>query len=141
MITSPSSILILTNDLNIDSSIGFTLKQLRYSYIVVHRDYIQAMKLLSTWQIKCILLPLWDDELLELAEAIKQAYFVPYVFYTTYFTPQILHQIKEIPPPVYLARAYNKDELYVTIELACHKHHSSNDKIESKTYKSNFSQV
>lgn len=122
MIANANSILLLTNDFNIDSSIGFMLERLNYPYVVFNRDYMEAMKLLSTGQIKCILLPLWDNELFELGQAIEQAYCMPYVFYTPYFTLQTRSQIKEMPPPIYLARTYNKDELYVNIELACYNY-------------------
>jgi len=115
-------ILILANEEGIDENIGFILKQLGYTYLVANRDYLKAMELLSKNQVRCILLPLLDEEDGLLVEAIYQAYQIPCVFYTPYFTAQILQQIKGIPPPVYLTKIYNKEEVYINIELACHNH-------------------
>lgn len=114
-------ILILANEEGIDENIGFILKQLGYTYLVANRDYLRAMELLSTNQIKCILLPLLDEEDGLLVQAIYQAYQIPCVFYIPYFTDQVLQQIKEVSPPVYLTKIYNKEEVYVNIELACYK--------------------
>ena len=113
-------ILLLTNDQGIDENLAFALRQLGYSYVVVKCDAEEVRKSLSAYQIKCVLLPLWGKGVAKLVQFVCQADKVPYVLYTPYFTAKIIQQVKKIPPPIYLTKIYNKDELYITIELACY---------------------
>lgn len=113
-------ILLLTNDQGIDKNLAFALRQLGYSYIVVKCNAEQIRASLSAHEIRCVLLPLWGKGVVQLVQLICQGDKVPYVLYTPYFTAETLQQIKKIPPPIYLTKIYNKDELYITIELACY---------------------
>lgn len=115
-------ILLLINDKNIDKNLAFRLRQLDCAYIVAKCDATEVRELLSSHQIKCILLPLWGKKIVQLVQTIYQEYKIPCVLYTSYFSAETLQQIKKIPPPIYLTKIYNKDELYISIELACYHH-------------------
>lgn len=113
-------ILLLINDQNIDENLAFALRQLGYSYIVAKCELTQVRASLSSHQIKCILLPLWGKGIVQIVQTIHQEYKTPYVLYTLYFSAETLQQVKKIPQPIYLIKTYNKDELYIAIELACY---------------------
>jgi DNA-binding NtrC family response regulator len=113
-------ILLLINDQGMEENLAFALRQLGYPYIVAKCDVEQIRESLSSHQIKCILLPLWGKGVVQLVQTIYQEHKIPYVLYTSYFSVEILQQVKKIPPPIYLTKIYNKDELYIAIELACH---------------------
>jgi DNA-binding NtrC family response regulator len=110
------------NNEGINENLAFALRQLGYSYVVAKCDYEQLSKSLSSHQIKCILLPLWGEGVVKIAQKIYQEHKVPYVLYTSHFSAETLPQVKKIPPPIYLTKIYSKDELYITIELACYYH-------------------
>lgn len=59
---------------------------------------------------------------IETAHKIYQEYDIPVVFLTSYDDKDILNRAKETDPFGYLLKPFNNRELYVTIEIALHKH-------------------
>jgi len=127
-----TNILVATDDQMVANSLGGLLKQLKYNYTISKNNYADVLSTLSTNQIKIILTPIDTytksyGGASEIDELIL-AYELSRVFFSTERDPSLLEKLKTIPPPIYLIKSYNKDDLYVAIELAMHNYQYFLDK-------------
>lgn len=55
---------------------------------------------------------------IDLAKYIRENHDIPFIFLTSYADKSTLERAKQVNPPAYLIKPFNKEELYTSIEIA-----------------------
>lgn len=117
------NILIVEDEAIIADNIFFTLKEMGYNPLKPCKNYDKAVEMLDSDLVDVAIL---DIELgkgkngVELAEYINENHPVPFIFLTANHDVATFNTAKRVDPYAFLAKPFNKRELFSAIELAIH---------------------
>ena len=118
-------ILVVEDEFIVSQTICNALEEIGYEVVGQAFDEDEALELLSTTQPDLALLDITlrgGDDGIRLAQTIREQYHIPYIFLTSHSDPNTLARAKEVQPSGYLLKPFQKNELFVSIEIALHNH-------------------
>ncbi|TRX58211.1 response regulator transcription factor [Fulvivirga sp. M361] len=118
------SVLIVEDEPLIADDLSFHLNDLGIQDVKVSLSYDQAQQQLRTSNFDLVLLDInlsGDKDGIDLAHFINQQRPAPFVFVTSYYDAATLGRAKETDPYGYIVKPFDKQEVYVNVEMAFHK--------------------
>ena len=112
---------VVEDEIIIANNILSSLKQLGYDTIGPALSFTQAVELFEETPPDIILLDIilaGNKDGIDLAWKIKQDFQIPFIFLTSHADKSTIERAKQVDPPSYLVKPFNKDELYCAIEIA-----------------------
>jgi two-component system, response regulator PdtaR len=114
-------VLIVEDDAIIAEDIKEMLSNVNYSTVGIAYNKREAIQLITTTKPDLILLDInlsGNYEGFEIAEYINTHSKLPFIYLTSYSSPEILNRAKHTTPMGYIVKPFNEKELYSTIEIA-----------------------
>lgn len=115
------SILIIEDELIIAEDISFNLQSVGYNVVGIAIDYEEGIDLITIHKPDLILLDINLAGLkngLDLAETINNEFQIPFIFITSYTDVDTLAKAKILKPINYLVKPFQKEQLFIAIEIA-----------------------
>lgn len=125
---SKVKILVVEDEIVIADNICSILETLGYEVTEPAINYTEAIEQLEEQQPDLALLDIQlagSKDGIDLAWKIKEEFDIPFIFLTSNADPRTIERAKDLNPPAYLVKPFNKDDLYTSIELALHNFRSS----------------
>lgn len=116
-------ILVVEDEIVIADNICDILEKLGYEVLEPVINYSEAIEQLETEKPDLALLDIQlagKKDGIDLAWKIKEEYDIPFIFLTSNADPRTIERAKDLSPPAYLVKPFNRDDLYTSIELALH---------------------
>lgn len=130
-------ILVVEDEIVIADNICTILEKLGYEVLEPVINYSEAIEQLESEKPDLALLDIQlagSKDGIDLAWKIKEDYNIPFIFLTSNADPRTVGRAKELAPPAYLVKPFNRDDLYTSIEMALHnfsaKAHPKSDQSE-----------
>lgn len=114
-------ILVVEDEVIIADNICDILEELGYEALFPVISYAQAVESLERNQPDMVLLDIQlsgSKDGIDLAWKIKEDYDIPFIFLTSNADKITIDRAKQVSPPAYLVKPFNKDDLYSSIEIA-----------------------
>jgi two-component system, response regulator PdtaR len=114
-------ILIVEDDAIIAEDIKEMLSNVNYSTVGIAYNKREAIQLLTSKKPDLVLLDInlsGNYEGFEIAEYINLHSKLPFIYLTSYSSPEIINRAKHTTPMGYIVKPFNEKELYSTIEIA-----------------------
>ncbi len=114
---------IVEDEIIIADNIAATLEQLGYEVTEPAANYTEAIEMIENEKPDLLLLDIQlggKKDGIDLAWHIKQNYSVPFIFLTANADAVTVERAKQVEPPAYLVKPFNKDDLYSSIEICLH---------------------
>lgn len=121
---------VVEDEIVIADNICNILEKLGYEVLEPVINYSEAVEQLEK---ECPDLSLLDIQLagskdgIDLAWKIKEDFNIPFIFLTSNTDPRTVGRAKELAPPAYLVKPFNRDDLYTSIEIALHNYSASSN--------------
>lgn len=122
-------ILVVEDEIVVADNICLILEQLGYEVLEPAINYSEALVSLEQDQPDLALLDIQlagSKDGIDLAWKIKEDYDIPFVFLTSNADPRTVERAKQLTPPAYLVKPFNRDDLYTSLELALHNFQHKN---------------
>ena len=122
---------IVEDEMIIAQGIIRALKDLGYETTEPALSYTEALGMIVSEQPDILLLDIQlkgHKDGIELAQKIKTDYNIPYIFLTANGDSATVERAKQLNPPAYLIKPFNKTELYASIEICLHNFSAGNAK-------------
>ncbi len=129
---------VVEDEMIIASSIITTLESLGYNTVGPALNYTQGVEMLQNEKPDILLLDIilaGKKDGIDLAWKIREEFDIPFIFLTSHADKGTIERVKQVEPPAYLVKPFNKDELYGAIEIALYNY--SNKKLAEKIPTSN----
>jgi DNA-binding LytR/AlgR family response regulator len=120
-------ILVVEDEIVIADNICNILEKLGYEVLEPVINYSEAIEQLENEKPDLALLDIQlagSKDGIDLAWKIKEDFDIPFIFLTSNADPRTVGRAKELAPPAYLVKPFNKDDLYTSIEMALHNYSS-----------------
>ncbi|MCB9360782.1 MAG: response regulator [Flavobacteriales bacterium] len=133
---------VVEDEVIIANSIISSLEFLGYNTVGPALNYTQGLEMLANDKPDIILLDIilsGNKNGIDLAWEIRERFNVPFIFLTSHADKATIDKAKQVSPPAYLVKPFNKDELYSAIEIALYnfnnheKNINSSKEIDSKS--------
>ncbi len=114
-------ILIVEDDAIIAEDIKEMLSNVNYSTVGIAYNKRDAIQLIATKKPDLVLLDINLSgyyEGFEIADYINSHSKLPFIYLTSYSSPEILNKAKHTTPMGYIVKPFNEHELYSTIEIS-----------------------
>ena len=112
---------VVEDEVIIANNIINSLSQLGYGTIGPALSYSQAIELFEQTKPDIVLLDIilaGRKDGIDLAWKIKEDFKIPFIFLTSHADKSTVERAKQVDPPAYLVKPFNKEELYCAIEIA-----------------------
>lgn len=122
-------ILVVEDEIVIADNICNILEKLGYEVLEPVINYSEAIEMLESEKPDLALLDIQlagSKDGIDLAWKIKEDYNIPFIFLTSNADPRTVGRAKELAPPAYLVKPFNRDDLYTSIEMALHNYSADN---------------
>ena len=116
---------VVEDEIIVADTIARVLQKLGYTVLEPAITYTEALELLEQQSPDLVLLDInlsGSKDGIDLAWKIKEDYDMPFIFLTSQADTQTIARAKELNPPAYLVKPFNKDDLFASIEIALHNH-------------------
>lgn len=116
---------VVEDEIVIADNICHILEKLGYEVLDPVINYSEAVQQLEEEQPDLSLLDIQlagSKDGIDLAWKIKEDFDIPFIFLTSNADPRTVGRAKELAPPAYLVKPFNKDDLYTSIEMALHNY-------------------
>ncbi|MBL4709346.1 MAG: response regulator [Flavobacteriales bacterium] len=116
---------VVEDEIVIADNICGILEKLGYEVLEPVINYSEAIEQLEEERPDLSLLDIQlagSKDGIDLAWKIKEDYDIPFIFLTSNADPRTVGRAKELSPPAYLVKPFNKDDLYTSIEMALHNY-------------------
>jgi len=116
-------ILVVEDEIVIADNICEILEGLGYEVVEPVINYTEAVEALEIEKPDLVLLDIQlagSKDGIDLAWRIKEDFDIPFIFLTSNADPRTVGRAKELSPPAYLVKPFNRDDLYTSIEMALH---------------------
>jgi len=113
----------------IAESIRMALTELGYETTEPAISYTEALEMIRQDQPDILLLDIQlsgRKDGIDLARKVKEEEAIPFIFLTANSDPATVARAKELHPPAYLVKPFNKEALYTSIEICLHNSASDN---------------
>lgn len=120
---------VVEDELIIADNIIDSLKSLGYSTVGPAMNFTEGLEMLEKDQPDILLLDIilsGSKNGIDLAWNIREDYNIPFIFLTSHADKATVDKAKQVDPPAYLVKPFNKDELYSAIEIAMFNHANRN---------------
>jgi len=127
-------ILVVEDEIVIADNICVILEKLGYEVLEPVINYSEAIEQLESEKPDLALLDIQlagSKDGIDLAWKIKEDYDIPFIFLTSNADPRTVSRAKQLSPPAYLVKPFNRDDLYASIELALHNYSSKSPSAQS----------
>ena len=114
-------ILVVEDEMIIADSICNTLEKYGYELLDPEISYSDAVKSIVKNQPDLVLIDIQlsgSKSGIDLAKHIQENEQIPFIFLTSFADNATIDEVKKVKPNAYLLKPFNKEELYVSIELA-----------------------
>lgn len=118
-------ILVVEDEFIVSQTICNSLEEIGYEVVGQAFDAEEARSMLAEEQPDMALLDITlrgKEDGIQLAKFIQEQYGIPFIFLTSHADPGTLARAKEVQPPGYLLKPFQKNELFVAIEIAFHNY-------------------
>lgn len=127
---------VVEDELIIADHICTVLKKIGYQPLLPCISFTEALKMIDSEKPDIVLLDIMlagQNDGVELALRIKKEYNIPFIFLTSNADRQTINRTKLLDPSAYLIKPFNKDDLFVTIEIALHNFSSRHFRSANKS--------
>ena len=114
-------LLIVEDEMIIANDMKMILEAIGYEVCGIAKSVDKAITILNEKKPDLILIDInlgKGNEGIELGKWIRANYRAPFIFCTSYSDSATVNQVKEVHPAAYLLKPFNKEDLFVAIELA-----------------------
>ena len=114
-------ILVVEDEVIIADNICDILDELGYEALEPVISFAQAIESIEKYHPDMVILDIQlsgKKDGVDLAWTIKEDYDIPFIFLTSSVDKITIDKAKQVAPPAYLVKPFNKDELYSSIEIA-----------------------
>lgn len=111
---------IVEDELIIADSIAKILREIGYEVAEPAISYAEAVQMLREEKPDLVLLDIHikgKSDGIAVARYIRDIHFIPFIFLTANSDAATLSRAKEVNPPAYLMKPFNRDDLYTSIEI------------------------
>lgn len=126
---------IVEDEIVIADNICSILENLGYEVLEPVINYSEAIEQLEEEKPDLSLLDIQlagSKDGIDLAWKIKEDFDIPFIFLTSNADPRTIDRAKELSPPAYLVKPFNRDDLYTSIELALHNFRARTSQVATK---------
>lgn len=126
---------VVEDEIVIADNICNILEKLGYEVLEPVINYSEAVEQLENEKPDLSLLDIQlagSKDGIDLAWKIKEDFDIPFVFLTSNTDPRTVNRAKDLAPPAYLVKPFNRDDLYTSIEIALHNYSSKSNQKEKK---------
>jgi two-component system, LytTR family, response regulator LytT len=112
---------VVEDEVIIADNICNILEQLGYDVMEPASGYAEALEMIQKEKPDIMLLDInlnGKKDGIDLAWKIKEEYDIPFIFLTANADTATIERAKQINPPAYLIKPFNKDDLYSAIEIS-----------------------
>lgn len=116
---------IVEDEALIAQNIVHTLSQLGYNVTEPVDNYTEAVKLIKEEKPDLVLLDVQlagEKDGIDVAHYIRKNENIPFIFLTANSDALTVERAKEVNPPAYIVKPFNKEDLYTSIEIALANH-------------------
>ena len=125
---------IVEDEMLIGEGIAEALTQFGYIPTEPAVSYTEALEMINRDQPDILLIDIQlsgKKDGIDLARKIKEDYNVPFIFLTANSDANTVERAKQLCPPAYLVKPFNKDELFTSIEICLHNFSAMGNKKET----------
>lgn len=118
---SKVKLLIVEDEMIIANDMKMILESIGYEISGIARNVEKAINILNERRPDIALVDInlgKGMEGVELGKVIKEQFHIPFIFCTSYSDSKTVNEAKQVRPSGYLVKPFNKDDLYVAIEIA-----------------------
>ena len=118
---------IVEDELLIGRSIKNALSTLGYACTEICISYTEALTMIETEHPDLLLLDInlsGKKDGIEVAEWLNKEHSIPFIFLTANSDASTIERAKTVNPHAYLIKPFTREELYASIEIACHNFQS-----------------
>jgi DNA-binding LytR/AlgR family response regulator len=116
---------IVEDEALIAHNISHTLSQLGYNVTEPVDNYTDAVKMMKSEKPDLMLLDVQlagEKDGIDVAHYIRKNENIPFIFLTANSDALTVERAKEVNPPAYIVKPFNKEDLYTSIEIALSNH-------------------
>lgn len=125
---------IVEDEMIIAQGIAHALHELGYDTTEPAISYTEALGMIVSERPDVVLLDIQlkgHKDGIELAKKIKEEYHIPFIFLTANADAATVSRAKELNPPAYLVKPFNKSELFAAIEICQHNFSVADNKTDT----------
>lgn len=114
-------IVVVEDEIIIADHLCETLENLGYEVFEPAISYTEGKELIDTERPDIAILDInlsGRKDGIDLAKYIRENHDIPFIFLTSFADKATLERAKQVNPPAYLIKPFNKEELYTSIEIA-----------------------
>lgn len=118
-------ILVVEDEFIVSQTITNALEEIGYEVVGQAFDAEEARAMMAQEKPDLVMLDITlrgGEDGIAVAQHIRSEYTIPFIFLTSHSDPNTLARAKEVRPPGYLLKPFQKSELYVAVELALYNH-------------------
>ncbi len=111
---------VVEDEAVIADHICHTLESLGYSVTEPALNYTEAIRMIEDERPDLLLLDIQlagKKDGIDVARTVRQTYDIPFIFLTANADKATVERAKEVNPPAYLVKPFNKQDLYTSIEI------------------------
>jgi len=134
-VLNKTKILVVEDDYIISADLEFVLKKRGYNVTSIATNYNMALSSISTNSPHLILMDIGiagDLDGIDVATIIKNKYEIPVIFLTSHLDKITIERALKTEPYAYIMKPVNKDELFISIEIALYRKEIYRDLKESE---------
>jgi two-component system, LytTR family, response regulator LytT len=131
-------IAVVEDEIIIADHLCETLENLGYEVFEPAISYTEGKELIDTERPDIAILDInlsGRKDGIDLAKYIRENHDIPFIFLTSFADKATLERAKQVNPPAYLIKPFNKEELYTSIEIALFNYQKTkNEEVKKKDF-------
>lgn len=131
-------IVVVEDEIIIADHLCETLENLGYEVFEPAISFTEGKELIDTIRPDIAILDIHlsgRKDGIDLAKYIRENHDIPFIFLTSFADKATLERAKQVNPPAYLIKPFNKEELYTSIEIALFNYQKTkNSEVKKKDF-------
>lgn len=131
-------IVVVEDEIIIADHLCETLENLGYEVFEPAISFTEGKELIDTIRPDIAILDIHlsgRKDGIDLAKYIRENHDIPFIFLTSFADKATLERAKQVNPPAYLIKPFNKEELYTSIEIALFNYQKTkNSQVKKKDF-------
>jgi two-component system, LytTR family, response regulator LytT len=131
-------IAVVEDEIIIADHLCETLENLGYEVFEPAISYTEGKELIDTERPDIAILDInlsGRKDGIDLAKYIRENHDIPFIFLTSFADKATFERAKQVNPPAYLIKPFNKEELYTSIEIALFNYQKTkNEEVKKKDF-------
>ncbi len=127
---------IVEDEIIIADTISATLLDLGYDVVEPVGNYTDALAMIEKEKPDLLLLDIQlggKKDGIDVAEVLKDKFNIPFIFLTANADTATIERAKQVEPPAYLVKPFNKDDLYSSIEICLYNFNKKSKGLDKKS--------